>query len=52
MPKSHVILMSKRRLLLGTAACIAVGLFPPVTFDANDSLLIQDGWLLKKADLL
>jgi len=51
MSDSTVIKMSRRKLLLGAAACALGGAFQPVLNGYSDEIIVRNGWLLKKSDL-
>ncbi|MDP2732783.1 MAG: hypothetical protein Q8O63_06695 [Hoeflea sp.] len=51
MSDSTVIKMSRRKLLVGVAACVLGSGFEPILNGFSSEIIIQNGWLLKKSDL-
>lgn len=46
-----VIKLSRRKLLVGVAACMIGSGFQPILNGLSSDIVIQNGWLLKKSDL-
>lgn len=51
MQEKPLVVLSRRKLLAGIAAGVAVAAFAPVAGTIFDRLVMRDGWLLKESDL-